>query len=139
MDEKSANKMYAETLAAEKQARAKLENILNMQGPNEAISMATAGNPNVDIGSVPSVGSLANVRAVQETQSRLRTGQAKRSFRDLPRYARSYNQYLRWRYPTRYGSGTGVNVNYGSTSPYGGVNVPPLTGIPGIDLSGDGM
>lgn len=100
---------YADAIAMREQAlREQNTNRLNISGmlqPGQGTpsSPPSAINPN----EIPSVGALANMQAVSSTQSTARQNQGQAAVKRLPKYVDAYRSYLKWRYPTRYGSGGG--------------------------------
>lgn len=105
----AAFQKYSDAIAMREQAfRDQLPGLMNISGmlqPGQGTpsSPPSAINPN----DIPSVGALANMQAVSNTQSTARQTQGKAAVKRLPQYVDAYRGYLKWRYPTRYGGGTG--------------------------------
>lgn len=85
--------------------RGGIENISNMSGGLQDIAARTGADQITSEG-IPSIGGLANMKANVGTQSNLRQSNVTRQVKGLPAYASGYRQYLMWRYPNRYGSGS---------------------------------
>lgn len=116
-----------------------VERISKMGPTLQEIASQTAGPEQFNAGEIPSVGYLANLKAGAQAASSLRKDEANRLINRLPGYTKGYRDYLKWRYPTRYGG-------KGSSNPYGGptggvpdwasiLNMPGLTEVPGMGQS----
>lgn len=114
-----------------------VERISNMGPTLQNIAAQTAAPEQFNAGEIPSVGYLANLKAGAQAASSLRKSEANRLINRLPSYTKGYRDYLKWRYPTRYGG-------KGSSNPYGGptgattdwasiLNMPGITGAPGME------
>ena len=116
---------YADALAMREQAfREQNPNRMNISGmlqPGQGTpsSPPSAINPN----DIPSVGALANMQAISGTQSTARETQGKAAVKRLPQYVDAYRNYLKWRYPTRYGGGSGYTTG-GSLGSYEVPGIP---------------
>ena len=97
-------------------------NISSLLQPGQGTpsSPPTAINPN----EIPSVGALANMQAISNTQSTARQDLNRSAVKRLPQYVDAYRSYLKWRYPTRYGRGGGGNASGGPA--LSGYDVPGL-------------
>lgn len=98
--------------------RGGVENIVNMSGGLQDIAART-GADQISSAGIPSIGGLANMKANVGTESKLRESNVARQVKGLPSYASGYRQYLMWRYPTRYGSGSSsaYTTDFGFSSP----------------------
>jgi hypothetical protein len=119
-------KPFRDAVAAREETfREQAPNVLNVSSllqPDQGTpsSPPSAINPN----EIPSVGALANMKAVSGTESTARQEQNKTAVQALPKYVDAYRNYLKWRYPTRYGrKGGGGGGGGGSLTSY---NVPGL-------------
>lgn len=83
--------------------REQTPNILNMSGTLQDIGAQTGAPGNIQAGEIPSVMGLASQQAYVNTASQARETAAKRQAKQLPAYVSSYRNYLKWRYPSRYG------------------------------------
>jgi len=105
----AAFQKYSDAIAMREQAfRDQLPGLMNVSGmlqPGQGTpsSPPSAINPN----EIPSIGALANMQAISNTQSTARQAQGKSTVKRLPQYVDAYRGYLKWRYPTRYGGGSG--------------------------------
>jgi hypothetical protein len=120
----------------ESQFRSEVDRISNMGPTLQNIAAQTAGPEQFNVGDIPSVGYLANLKAGAQMSSQARGDMANRQINRLPQYVKGYRSYLQWRYPTRYGGGDG---GYGSSSggastDYTGIlgPLPGITGVPGV-------
>ena len=93
--------------AGEEAARAYNEAVGNMTGSLTDIAKMTGGPSQFDAGDIPSVGYLANLKANLSEASKLRESNATRQLKGIPSYTQGYRAYLKWRYPSRYGGGSG--------------------------------
>lgn len=84
------------------------------------IASAAAGPANFNPGDIPSVGYLANLQASMKQASETRKGAANTAINALPQYVKGYRSYLKWRYPNRYGGGSGSTYGYTGNSSGGG-------------------
>jgi hypothetical protein len=121
----AAFQQYRDSVAMREQAfREQNPNRLNISsllqpGQGTPSSPPSAINPN----EIPSVGALANMQAISNTQSTARQDQNRAAIKRLPQYVDAYKNYLKWRYPTRYGGGSG-NASGGPA--LSGYDVPGL-------------
>jgi hypothetical protein len=84
-------------------------NTLNMNNSLQGIAERTGMQGTINPLEVPSVAGLANTQAYIAGSSKLRSADTTAKVKGLPGYVTSYRNYLRWRYPSRYGGGTGTN------------------------------
>ena len=121
---------YANAIASREQGlRGEAADIANMSG--------SVGNINPN--EVPAVGALANQQAQAGALSKIRESSSKASAKRMPKYVSAYRNYLQWRYPNRYGGGSGTdytNTNTGGNS-YSVPDLPAITGIPSFDYPKD--
>ena len=80
---------------------------------------------------IPSVAALANYKAIAQTASQEREANMQSRRKQLPSYVDAYRKYLKWRYPTRYGGGSGGSTP-GSLTNY---QIPdiPLPSLPQLN------
>lgn len=109
--------------------RERAQGLSNMSLPLSEISTATGASSNINPAEIPSISGLASMRAGVSNLSNIRQGQQTKQIKNLPKYVSAYRNYLQWRYPTRYGSGSGGGMPV--SNPYGDYDVPPLPGITG--------
>jgi hypothetical protein len=119
-------KPFRDVVAAREEAfREQVPNVLNVSSLLQPGQGTPSSPPSaIDPNEIPSVGALANMKAISGTQSTARQEQNKSAVRRLPQYVDAYRSYLKWRYPTRYGGRGGGNASGG----------PALSGydVPGI-------
>lgn len=133
MAEKNPYTSYSKKVAErEKNLQSGLSNVFNLTGETADIAAKTGGPTNLDLYSIPSVAGLASQKAYLESRSKARTKQAKSLTKWLPSYQKSYREYLKWRYPTRYGGGSGSSNVYGGPTEDVNVPIPPLPGLTGM-------
>lgn len=99
---------YADAIAMREQGfRQQLPGLMNVSGMLQPGQGTPSSPPSaIDPNDIPSVGALANMQAISGTQSTAREAQGKAAVKRLPQYVDAYRNYLKWRYPTRYGSST---------------------------------
>lgn len=99
---------YADALAMrEKEFRTEAPKIANMTSPLQNISQQTGALQNINPQEIASISGLANIQATAAGQSTAREKSGARLVKRMPAYVNSYRNYLKWRYPTRYGGGSG--------------------------------
>jgi hypothetical protein len=108
---------YANDVAMREQAlQTNAANGLNMGSSLQNIANQVGMQGTINPSDIPSVAGLANTQASINTSSKLRTENSKSVVSNLPSYVNSYRNYLRWRYPSRYGvkkgTGTSTSTNY---------------------------
>lgn len=95
---------YQKQLALQKLAYAQqAANAANMSSYSSSIGLATGAGGPLNISNVPRVAGLANRQAVGETGANIGYEEASNRLKALPKFIEGQRQYLRWRYPTRYG------------------------------------
>lgn len=106
---------YANALAMrEKDFRGSSPNIANMAGPMDSIEAQTGAPANINPQEIAAISGLANLQAIANTQSTQRQSSGSKLIKRMPNYVKSYRTYLQWRYPSRYGGGTGSGYTDGS-------------------------
>jgi hypothetical protein len=98
-------KPFRDAVEAREQAfREQVPNVLNVSSLLQPGQGTPSSPPSaIDPNEIPSVGALANMKAISGTQSTARQDQNKSAIKRLPQYVDAYRSYLKWRYPTRYG------------------------------------
>lgn len=95
---------YADAVAMrELGLRQDTTNALNMTGSLQDIAAKTGMSGTINPSDIPSVAGLANQQAGIKSSSMNRANRTNDSIDALPSYVKSYSNYLRWRYPSRYG------------------------------------
>lgn len=101
---------YANSVAMREGAlQADTANALNMTSSLQSIGERVGMQGTINPTDIPSVAGLANTQATVTASSKLRSKNTATSAKNLPAYVDSYRNYLRWRYPSRYGGKTGGN------------------------------
>ena len=101
---------YANSVAMREAAlQGDVTNTLNMDSSLQNIAARTGMQGTINPSDIPSVAGLANTQAYVTGSSKLRSTNTTATVKGLPGYVKSYRNYLRWRYPSRYGGGTGTN------------------------------
>jgi len=104
---------YANDVAMREQAlQSNAVNGLNMGSSLQNIANQVGMQGSINPSDIPSVAGLANTQAGINTSSKLRTENSKNVVSNLPSYVTSYRNYLRWRYPSRYGPKKSTGANY---------------------------
>ena len=107
---------YADAVAMrELGLRQDTTNTLNMTNSLQDIAAKTGMQGTINPSDIPSVAGLANQQANIKTTSMNRAENANAVVDSLPGYVTNYRNYLRWRYPSRYGIKK-TNSNSGSSS-----------------------
>lgn len=115
---------YANSVAMrEAQLQADSANALNMTNSLQDIGQRVGGT--INAADIPSVAGLANTQAYVTASSNLRSKKTTENVKGLPAYVESYRNYLRWRYPSRYGSKT--STSYTTDFQQGGADIPDLS------------
>jgi hypothetical protein len=101
-------KPFRDSVAAGEEAfREQLPNRLNISGLLQPGQSTPSAPPSaIDPNEIPSIGALANMQAISKTESTARQDQNKAAVQRLPKYVDAYRNYLKWRYPKRYGGGS---------------------------------
>lgn len=95
---------YADAVALrEHSLRQNTTNTLNMTNSLQDIATRTGVQGTINPTDIPSVAGLANQQANIQSTSTNREGRSSDVVASLPGYVTSYRNYLRWRYPSRYG------------------------------------
>ena len=95
---------YADAVAMrELGLRQDTTNALNMTGSLQDIAAKTGMGGTINPSDIPSVAGLANQQAGIKSSSMNRANRTNDAIDALPSYIKSYSNYLRWRYPSRYG------------------------------------
>ena len=103
---------YANSVAMREQAlQTNASDALNMTSSLQSIANQTGMQGTINPADIPSVAGLANTQAGVSASSNLRSKNTTQMVKGLPGYIKSYNNYLRWRYPSRYGGKTGTNYS----------------------------
>ena len=119
---------YANAIAMrEAGLRDRAQGLSNMTLPVQSVAQQTGASSPINPDEVPSIAGLASMRAGVSSMSDIRQKQNVKQVKNLPKYTSAYRNYLQWRYPTRYGGGSGSTQN-----PYGDYDVPQLPGITGL-------
>ena len=101
---------YANSVAMREQAlQTNASNALNMTSSLQSIADQTGMQGTINPADIPSVAGLANTQAGVTASSNLRSKNTTEAVKGLPSYIKSYSNYLRWRYPSRYGGKKGTN------------------------------
>ena len=113
--------------------RADAERLANMAPSLQQIAASVGSAQGINPGDVPTIGYLANLKATAQQSSTSRASQSNRAINNLPSYINSYRSYLKWRYPKRYGGGsdTGSTFSAEPYNPWGGLQMPGITAMPG--------
>jgi hypothetical protein len=104
-------------------------NALNMTGALQDIATKTGMQGTINPSDIPSVAGLANQQASIKSISMNRAENTDRAIDALPSYVKSYSNYLRWRYPSRYGikkGTTGSSLNYTTDFQQSGADIADL-------------
>lgn len=101
----------------------------NMSSSLTDVAASTGAPAAINPAEVPSISGLASMKAGVGDLSTVRERKEKSQIRNLPKYVSAYRNYLQWRYPSRYGGGSGGGAP--TSNPYGDYDVPPLPGISG--------
>jgi hypothetical protein len=104
-------------------------NTLNMTSALQDIATRTGMAGTINPSDIPSVAGLANQQASIKSSSINRAGRTDAIVDSLPGYVTSYRNYLRWRYPSRYGikkAKTGSSPNYTTDFQQSGSDIPDL-------------
>lgn len=121
---------YANSVAMrEAGLRDRAEGLANMSSTLTDVAASTGAPAAINPAEIPSISGLASMRAGVSDLSSTRQTQQNRQIKNLPKYVSAYRNYLQWRYPTRYGRGSGGGVP--ASNPYGQYDVPALPGITG--------
>lgn len=124
---------YAEAVASREQGlRGGLKNVFNTVGEAEDIALATGAGGPINLYEVPAIAGLASMKAYVDTKSQAREEEARRKIGDLPDYVKSRQQYLRWRYPSRYGMGGSSEDPYLTPTEISEIEIPGLPAISGF-------
>jgi hypothetical protein len=106
---------FANAVAQRENAlRGNAANTLNMTGSLQDIAAQTGAPGAIQASEIPAVAGLASQQAYVNSASRSREATTKEKVRQMPSYISGYKSYLKWRYPTRYGGGSGNDY---STTP----------------------
>ncbi|CAB4182854.1 hypothetical protein UFOVP1083_22 [uncultured Caudovirales phage] len=104
---------YANSIAMrEQQLQTNTSNALNMTSSLQNIANQTGMQGTINPEDIPSVAGLANTQAGVAASSNLRSKNTTEMVKGLPSYVKSYSNYLRWRYPSRYGIKKSTSSNY---------------------------
>lgn len=121
---------YADAVAMrELGLRQDTTNALNMNSALQDIAKKTGMQGTINPSDIPSVAGLANQQANIKTTSMNRANKASDAIDALPSYVKSYSNYLRWRYPSRYGikkGTTGSSPNYTTDFQQSGADIADL-------------
>ena len=121
---------YADAVALrELGLRQDTTNALNMTGALKDIAARTGMQGTFNPSDIPSVAGLANQQASIKSTSMNRADQTDAVVDSLPAYVTNYRNYLRWRYPSRYGikkTKTGSSTNYTTDFQQSGVDIGDL-------------
>jgi hypothetical protein len=103
-------------------------NTLNMTSSLQDIATKTGMQGTINPSDIPSVAGLASQQAYIDTTSTNRASRANAAIDSLPGYVSSYRNYLRWRYPSRYGikKGTDSSPNYTTDFQYSGADIEDI-------------
>lgn len=96
----------------------------NMGESLTAIGQQTGAPGAINPAEIPMTAVLANMRATAQTASQEREAYAKSQRKAMPSFVKSYRNYLKWRYPGTYGSGSSGT---GSGSYIPSYELPQLT------------
>ena len=121
---------YADAIALrELGLREDTTNALNMTGSLQDIATKTGMQGTFSPSDIPSVAGLANQQASIKSTSMNRAERADDVIDSLPGYVNSYRNYLRWRYPSRYGikkAKTSSSPNYTTDFQQSGADITDL-------------
>lgn len=121
---------YAEAVTSREQGlREGLKNVFNTVGETEDIGLATSAAGPINLYDVPAIAGLASMKAYVDTKSKAREEEARRKTSNLPDYIKSRQQYLRWRYPSRYGSSGSSEDPYLNPTQISEIEIPGLPAI----------
>lgn len=120
---------YANAIAMrESGLRDQAQGLANMSVPLSEVGAQVNAPSAINASEVPSIAGLASMQAGVSNLSDIREKQNVRQVKNLPKYTTAYKNYLKWRYPTRYGGGSSSSLS----NPYGDYDVPQLPGITGL-------
>lgn len=130
-------KEYANRIAEyEKAYRERAGALANMSTTAPTIQQQQQVANQINPDEIPAVRALANYQATGAEQSSLRQKAGSRTMKGMPKYVTGYRSYLKWRYPSRYGGGSGSSYysaqpgNAGfSLSPITNITPPPVPGV----------
>lgn len=94
--------------------RSNAENVASMATPISDIAAQTGAPSAINQNEIASIAGLANIKAVAQNQSTARETLGQTTAKRMPKYVESYRNYLRWRYPSRYGGGASTGGSLGS-------------------------
>ena len=118
---------YANALAMrEKEFRGTSPNIAAMSGPMASIEAQTGAPSTINPQEIAAISGLANLQAVANTQSTQRQKEGTRLAKRMPKYVKSYRNYLQWRYPARYGGGSSGGSGFTGGSDFTIADLPPI-------------
>lgn len=121
---------YADAVAMrELGLRQDTTNALNMTGSLQDIAAKTGMSGTINPSDIPSVAGLASQQAGIKSSSMNRANRTNDAIDALPSYVKSYSNYLRWRYPSRYGikqGTTGSSPNYTTDFKQSGADIADL-------------
>jgi hypothetical protein len=131
MSKKEYKKLAQQVAARETAFRDNLAGQSNMTASLAQYGAQTGAPGTINPQEIPSVAALANYQAIAQTASQQRQANMQTRRKELPSYVNSYRKYLKWRYPSRYGGGSGSSSGY-SLPPY---EIPdlPLPTLPEIN------
>jgi hypothetical protein len=103
-------------------------NALNMTSSLKDISAKTGMGGTINPSDIPSVAGLASQQAGIKSSSMNRANRTNEAIDALPGYVSSYRNYLRWRYPSRYGikKGTDSSPSYTTDFQYSGADIEDI-------------
>lgn len=112
--------------------QAALDQLSDMQPALKAIATKTGAPGQINVEDVPSAYGLAQRLATNKSGVTSSQGYATKKISGLPQYVAGYRSYLRWRYPKRYGGGSGDTTYVPKgTSPINiNVSLPPVSTPP---------
>ena len=120
---------YADAVAMrELGLRQDTTNALNMTGALKDIAAQTGMGGTINPSEIPSVAGLASQQANIKSTSMNRANRTNNAIDSLPGYVSSYRNYLRWRYPSRYGTkkDTSSTSNYTNDFQQSGADIADL-------------
>ena len=113
-------------------AQAAVDKLGDMGPALQAIATRTGAPGTIAESGIPTAYGLAQRLATSKAPLESSKGYATNKIKGLPQYIAGYRSYLRWRYPKRYGGGSGETTYVPKgTSPINiNVGLPPVTAPP---------
>jgi hypothetical protein len=112
--------------------QAALDQLSDMQPALQSIAAKTKAPGQISAEDVPTAYGLAQRLATSKSGVTSSQGYATKKISGLPQYVAGYRSYLRWRYPKRYGGGSGETtyIPKGGSGININVALPPVSAPP---------